>query len=104
MIMIETIKEVLWLKNLFGKLNLHQGVTTIYYDSQNAIHLTKYQMYHESSKHTDLKFHFIRDTVVEGKILIQKISTNENPADMFMKFLLVYKFKQCLGFLGVGCW
>ena len=104
MAMTETIKKALWLKSLFGELSLHQGVTTIYCDSQSAIHLTKDQMYHERTKHIDVKFHFIRDTIAEGKVLVQKISTKENPADMFTKPLPVYKFKQCLNWVGIRCW
>ena len=33
MAVTEAIKEVLWLRGLFGELYLHQGVTTTYYDS-----------------------------------------------------------------------
>ena len=100
---IETIKEVLWLKGLFGELGLHQSVTIIYCDSQSAIHLIKNQMYHERTKHIDVKFHFIRDTIVEGKVLIQKINTKKNSVDMFTKSLPVYKFKQCLNLIGICC-
>ena len=104
MVMTEAIKEALWLKNLFGELSLHQGVTTIYCDSQSTIHLTKNQMYHERTKRIDVKFHFIRDTIAKRKVLVQKISTKENLADMFTKPILIYKFKQCLNWVGIRCW
>ena len=104
MAMTEAIKEVIWLRGLFSELCLHQSVTTIYCDSQSAIHLTKDQMYHERTKHIDVKFHFIRDIIVEGKVLVQKIHTKDNPADMFTKPLPIYKFKQCLDLVGVHCW
>jgi len=42
--------------------------------------------------------------IAEGKVLVQKIHTKDNPADMFTKPLLVYKFKQCLDLVGVHCW
>ena len=100
MAVTEAIKEALWLKGLFGEFNLHQGVTVIYYDSQSAIHLTKDQMYHERTKHIKIKYHFIRDIIGEGKVLVRKINTKENPADMFTKSLPVYKFKQCLDLVG----
>ena len=100
----EAIKKALWLRGLFGELSLHQEVTTIYCDSQSAIHLTKYQMYHERMKHIDIKYYFIRDTIVENKVLIQKINTKDNPANMFTKTLPVYKFKQCLDLIGIHSW
>ena len=100
MAITEAIKEALWLKGLFGELSLHQGVITIYCDSQSAIHLTKDQMYHERTKHIDVKFHFIRDTIAEDKVSIQKIDTRDNPANMFTKPLLVAKFKHCMDLIG----
>ena len=104
MAVTEAIKETLWLRGLFGELSLHQEVTTVYCDSQSAIHLTKDQMYHERTKHIDVKYHFIRDTIAEKKVLIQKINTKDNPADMFTKALPVYKFKQCLDLIGICNW
>ncbi|KAL3499639.1 hypothetical protein ACH5RR_038732 [Cinchona calisaya] len=101
MAVTEAIKEALWLRGLFGELSLHHGVTTVYCDSQSAIHLTKDQMYHEKTKHIDMQFHFVRDTIDEGKVLVQKISTKDNPADMFTKPLPVYKSKQCLDLVGI---
>ncbi|CAL9129964.1 unnamed protein product [Musa textilis] len=104
MTVTKAIKEVLWLRDLFGKLFQHQGVTTIYCDSQSTIHLTKDQMYHERTKYIDVKCHFIRDTIAKGKVLIQKIHMKDNPANMLTKPLPVYKFKQCLDLVGVHCW
>ena len=102
MAVTEAIKEALWLRGLFGELTLQEGVTTIYCDSQSAIHLTKDQMYHERTKHIDVKYHFIRDIIADKRVLVQKINTKDNAADMFTKALPVYKFKQCLNLIGVS--
>ena len=51
---IETVKEAIWLWGLVEDLGLHQGVITVFCDSQSAIHLTKHQMYHERTKHIDV--------------------------------------------------
>ena len=61
-------------------------------------------MYHERTKHIDIKYHSIRDIITEGKVLAQKINTKKNPAGMFTKPLPVYKFKQCLDLVGICCW
>ena len=92
------------MKGLFGEFNLHQGVTAIYCDSQSVIHLTKDQIYHKRKKHIDVKFHFIRDIIAEGKMLIQKTNIKRNPADIFTKPLPIFKFKQCLDLVGVRYW
>ena len=38
---IEEIEEATWLKGLIVELRVSQGVTTVFLDSQSAIHLTK---------------------------------------------------------------
>jgi hypothetical protein len=42
-----------------------------------------------------------RDIVAEGKIKVDKIHTDENPADMLTKPLSNIKFKHCLDLIGV---
>ncbi|KAK1654004.1 hypothetical protein QYE76_071809 [Lolium multiflorum] len=38
--------------------------------SQSAIYLTKDQMFHERTKHIDIKYHAIRDVVAKGKVKV----------------------------------
>lgn len=52
-------------------------------------------MYHERSKHIDVKFHFVRQ---EGIVEIKKIATADNPADMLTKPLPTAKLNYCVGF------
>ena len=61
-------------------------------DSQSAIHLCKNLMYHERTKHVDVRYHFVRELVANGDIHIQKISTEDNPADMGTKTVTAAKF------------
>ncbi|KAK3024861.1 hypothetical protein RJ639_042884 [Escallonia herrerae] len=51
----ETVKEAIWLKGLVGDLGLKQESSTVHCKSQSAICLTKNQMFHERTKHIDLK-------------------------------------------------
>ncbi|KAL5765298.1 hypothetical protein ACOSQ2_017892 [Xanthoceras sorbifolium] len=57
--------EALWLRGLYGELSSCFDATTIFCDSQSAIHLTKDQMFHERTKHIDIKFHFVRDIIAQ---------------------------------------
>lgn len=50
----------------------------VHCDSQSVVFLSKNQTYHDRTKHIDVKFHFIWDILSEGKICLQKISTEEN--------------------------
>jgi hypothetical protein len=59
-------------------------------------------MYQFKTKYIDNKYHFIRNIVAEGKIKVDKIHTDENPADILTKPLSNTKFKHCLHLVGVG--
>ena len=50
-------------------------------------------MFHERTKHIDVKYHFIRDVITKGDVKICKISTRDNLADMMTKPVPVIKFK-----------
>ena len=98
----EVIKEGIWLRGLLGELSSCSDKIDILCDSQSAIHLTKDQMFHERTKHIDIKYHFVRDVISRGDISVKKISTHENPADMLTKPLPRIKFKHCLNLIGVA--
>ena len=96
MAVAEGVKEVLWLRGLVDDLGQVQDMTSVYCDSQSVIHLTKNQMYHKRTKHIDIKYHFVRDVVLQGTMTVQKISTAENSIDMLTKSIPSKKFRHCL--------
>ena len=57
----------------------------LYVDNQGAIELTKNLVYHQRTKHIDIKYHFISSKVDEKSIILHYIPTVENVADMFTK-------------------
>ena len=71
-------------------------------DNQSSIHLTKNQMFHERTKHIDIKLHFIRDVVSQGIVSVEKVHTDDNPADMLTKPVTGIKFKHCLDLVSVA--
>ena len=100
----EAANEALWLKRLVTELGVEQEAASVLFcDSQSAIHLTKNQMYHERTKHIDVRFHFLRDEVSEGNIVVKKVGTADNPADMLTKPVPTNKFKHCLDLVGIRC-
>ncbi|KAG8500752.1 hypothetical protein CXB51_002776 [Gossypium anomalum] len=102
MAITEACKEAIWLKGLFSELNEDLQISTVFCDSQSAIFLTKDQMFHERTKHIDVRYHFVRDIIARGDIVVSKISTHENPADMMTKSLPITKFEHCLDLAGVS--
>lgn len=102
MAVTEAVKEAIWLQGLVTDLGFKQQQVTIYCDSQSAIHLAKNQVYHSRTKHIDVRFHFIREILDEGDILLQKIGTEDNPADMLTKVITGIKFQHCLELINIS--
>ncbi|KAG8478019.1 hypothetical protein CXB51_027833 [Gossypium anomalum] len=69
MAITEACKEAIWLKGLFSELNEDLQISTVFCDSQSAIFLTKDQMFHERTKHIDVRYHFVCDIIARGDII-----------------------------------
>ena len=96
-------KEAVWLRNFIVELQgKPQGPLTVLCDNQDAIALSKDNKFHSRMKHIDLRYHFIREAVDEGKINVEYIPTAENVADVFMKALARPKFEVFVERLGLG--
>ena len=76
-------------------------VLKVHCDNQAAKHLTKNQMFYERSKHIDIKLHFVRDILSKGNVVMEKVHTSENLADMLTKPVVLSKFKHCLNLIQV---
>lgn len=103
MAVTEAVNEALWLRGLLGRLGLEQG--TMFCDSQSAIYLTQNLIYHERSKHIDVRCHFVSDIISQKLVEVKKVGIVDNPADMMTKPIPVVKFKYCLDLIRVrSCW
>jgi hypothetical protein len=75
--------------------------TIIYYDNQSCIRLFEHPVFHERSKHIEIKYYFIRDKVQEGEMKLQYIPTDELTADILTKPLSRIKFAYLRDKLGI---
>ena len=91
------------MKGLFGKLSEDLQITTVFCDSQSTIFLMKNQMFHKRTKHIDVWYHFVCDIIARGDIVVSKVNTHDNPADMIIKTLPIAKFEHCLDLVGIRC-
>ena len=78
--------EALWLcklmVDLFGQ---ELRPTIIHCHNQSCIRLSENPVFHDRSKHIEIRYHFIRDYVQRGVVGLQYISTNEQVADILAK-------------------
>jgi hypothetical protein len=61
--------QALWLARLLGDLlGRDTGAMELKVDSQSALALAKNPMFHERSKHIQVRYHFIRDCLADESI------------------------------------
>ncbi len=96
------VQELIWLNRLLGELGFKDLVfTVIYEDNQGAIALAKNPVGHKRTKHIDMRYHFIREKIDRGQLVLKYRSTKDMTADIFTKGLPVNKFVQFRADLGV---
>ncbi|KAL0374208.1 UNVERIFIED_CONTAM: Retrovirus-related Pol polyprotein from transposon TNT 1-94 [Sesamum radiatum] len=97
----EAFKVAIWLEGLLKEIGFLKQKLTIFSDSQSSIQLCKNPVFHDRTKYIDVRYHFIRDIVNKEIINLEKISSEENPADMGTKCLSIEKFQNCLSRLNL---
>ena len=70
-------------------------------DNQPAIALAKNPFLHDRSKHIDIKFHFLRDCVDGGQIVIEFVETGRQLADIVTKSLRRLRFMELRKMIGM---
>jgi hypothetical protein len=71
-------------------------------DSTSAISVAKNLVLHSKTKHIEVRYHFLRDNVENGKIALIHIPTNDQLANIFTKPLNQATLTRlCGGELGV---
>jgi transposase InsO family protein len=91
-----------WLARLLAELKGEETSTfTLKIDNESAIALSRNPVFHDRSKHIDVKFHYIRECVEENRVQLQSIRTEEQLADILTKALGQERFCELRSRLGV---
>ena len=94
--------EVVWLRKLFSELFGHVLDTIVTLcDNQSGIRLFENPMFHDRSKHIDIRYHFIWDMVQRGAVRLDHIGTDEQVKDILTKPLGKVKFLRFSESLGI---
>ena len=100
MAMSRTIQEALWWRNLleqiFGKRRIE-----IRCDNQSAICVARNGSFNPRTKHVDIRYHFVHDSLNNDMIQLQYVNTKEQAADGFTKPLVHTTLKMMKTLVGI---
>jgi hypothetical protein len=87
-------REAVWLHKLLTYLFDHvMDSTIIHCDNQSYVKLSENHVFHDKSKHIEIKYHYIRDIVQRKALHVQYLPTPEHIANIFTKPLARMKFQ-----------
>ncbi|GKA79257.1 retrovirus-related pol polyprotein from transposon TNT 1-94 [Tanacetum coccineum] len=78
-------QQALWMKQALIDYDVRLDDVPIMCDNKGAIDLSKNPVQHSRTKHIEIRHHFLRDNVHKGHILIEKVSSIDNIADILTK-------------------
>jgi hypothetical protein len=85
--------KAIWLRKLLMVLFDEVLYTTmIHYDNQSCVKLSGNPVFHDRSKHIEIRYNFIRDCVQKDYVKLQYVPTDEQIADILTKPLVKGKF------------
>ena len=94
--------QCIWIMRILETIGFkEQKLILILCDSNSAIKLSENPVFHGKSKHIDVRFHFLRDLVREGKIKLSHCSTQNQIADIMTKPLKLEQFVKIRSMLGM---
>jgi hypothetical protein len=96
------IHKAVWLCKLLTYVFDHEmDPTIIDCDNQSCVKLSKNHVFHDKSKHIEIKYHYIRDMVQRKAVKVQYLPTHEKIVDIFTKPLAKTKFEYFREILGL---
>ena len=89
------------MKNPLQDYGLSYSKIPIYCDNQSAIAMTENLVQYSLTKHISIRYHFIREHVMEGTIELHFVPTNQQLTDIFTKPLVEALFIKLVNELGM---
>ncbi|GJR17260.1 hypothetical protein Tco_0965787 [Tanacetum coccineum] len=78
-------QQALWMKQALVDYGIRFDDIPIMCDNKGAIDLSKNPVQHSRTKHIEIHYHFLRDNIQKGNISIEKVSSEDNIADILTK-------------------
>nr|GEY35203.1 ribonuclease H [Tanacetum cinerariifolium] len=106
MLVVRTHEEVrqaviLWMRSQLTGYGFAFNKIPLYCDNRSVIALCCNNIQHSQSKHIDIRYHFIREQVENGRAELYFVTTDYQLADIFTKALPRERFEFLLLRLGM---
>jgi hypothetical protein len=96
------VTQAVWLARLLGELMGKKAeYMELKMDYKSALALSKNPVFHERSKHIELRYHFIRNCIQKGLIDTDYINTKDQLADILTNALGQVKFQELQSRIGM---
>ncbi|GKD61321.1 hypothetical protein Tco_1298830 [Tanacetum coccineum] len=102
MALTEAVKEAIWLRGLLEELGVELNSVAVNCDNQGTIHLSRNHVFHERTKHINVRSHFIREVLEAKTVKVLKVGTEHNAADALTNVVPGLKLQHCLELLNAG--
>lgn len=100
MALSEAAKETIYLRSFLSVIVGKSQSTVLLCDNQSAGLMAKNPVFHERTKHIDIRHHFVRYSVEKGDVKIEYLPTEKMPADILTKGLSMPKHQNCIREIG----
>ncbi|GKD45076.1 hypothetical protein Tco_1269721 [Tanacetum coccineum] len=81
----KAFQQALWMKQALVDYDIKLDDIPVLCDNKDAIDLSKNPILHSCTKHIEIRHHFLRDNVQKRNISIEKVSSEDNIADILTK-------------------
>ncbi|GJZ78949.1 retrovirus-related pol polyprotein from transposon TNT 1-94, partial [Tanacetum coccineum] len=88
MALTEAMKEAIWLRGLLEELGLELNTVVVNYDNQGTNYLSRNHVFHERTKHINVRYHFIREVLEANTVKVLK--ANIKPKVEIVEFSLYF--------------
>jgi hypothetical protein len=77
--------QLLWMKRTLKDYGINLKKVPLLCDNESAIKISQNPVQHSRTKHIEIRYHFLRDHVLKGDIVISHVKTEDQLADIFTK-------------------
>ena len=81
-----SVFHAIWLRSLLKKLQmLQEEATKIFVDNRSTLALTKNPVFHDRSKHIDMRFHFIQECITRKEVHLESVKSHDQVVNILTK-------------------